>query len=164
MRAVCDKGMGGGGKSGVCGFEITAGFELADSDATDCLHVVCDELGAVVVAPDPDDVPPQDDSLCDAEVCDARGMVVHMALPLGAYCDGGDFCNPSQCTGNVCMKQQPAPDGAVVPDQVGVCVLQVCDGNGGMKTAPAAPGTACSALPGGVCNDAGQCCAGFSCV
>jgi hypothetical protein len=151
---VCDASMGGPGKTGTCGLVIDVGKEVGNAALDDCTHAICNDEGAVVVVGNPEETPPQDAQSCDEEVCDAEGQVAHEPLADGGYCDGGTFCNPSQCLAAVCTIYAEPADGTAVPGKGAECSSVVCDGAGMEKTVLAPPGTPCSL---GMCDSVGNC-------
>jgi hypothetical protein len=146
--------MGGPGKTGTCGLVISPGKEVGNAALDDCTHAICNEQGQVVVVGNPAETPPQDAQSCDEEVCGADGLVAHEPLVDGSYCDGGTFCNPSQCLAAVCTILAEPADGTPVPGRGGECSSVVCDGAGMQKTVAAPLGTPCSL---GNCDGAGNC-------
>jgi hypothetical protein len=154
---VCDESMGGPGKSGTCGLVISAGKEVGNAALDDCMHAICNEQGEVVVVGNVEETPPQDAEPCDEEVCGADGTVLHEPLADGGYCDGGTFCNPSQCLAAMCTTMADPADGTPVPGGGGECASLVCDGAGMEKTLFAPSGTSCSAVGFGICDGAGNC-------
>lgn len=156
MTAVCQKE--GGLATGTCAFENATGKEVANADATDCVHAVCDENGGIIVLGNLAEVPPPDENDCDIEACTESGAVEHQPLDDGVACGGATFCNPSACAEAVCEKLDNPPDGTLTPGQTGGdCSNEVCDGQGGVKTVPAPAGTGCTGGLLGVCNASGTC-------
>jgi hypothetical protein len=181
---VCTEGPGGpAADNGTCGVEVAVGKELSNSDPADCFHAVCDQDGAVIVAPQPNEIPAQDDEACTVERCTQNGTIVSDPLPEGSSC--GPFCAPASCSESACMESTPPADGTEVPgaQTAGDCKSVVCqggvqatvshdgdppaDGNlsdcvqpacsGGQPTVVNKPsGSPCSS-GGVICNGDGQC-------
>lgn len=122
--------------------------------AHDCHRNVCDGKGGVTVVPDPTDEP-LDPSTCMLGTC-VGDMAATTPAPATVACFGGkcdgmgncgscsvdadcgapEACATPKCIGGHCSAIF-APAGMTTPQQTsGDCSKNVCDGNGGVTTAP----------------------------
>lgn len=144
--------------AGVCGFtDAPAGTPAQDPKDGDCFTNVCDGSGGTIFVPDDTDIPAPI-SQCTFPVC-SMGNSFYQPVPFGSPCDenGGKICDgngtciqtecfvPTDCPGqdSECRKRScdfgkcgfsDAPPGSPISTQTqGDCLLNVCDGAGGVS-------------------------------
>ena len=192
--------------AGACGTVYKAsGTPVSTQTAGDCQVNGCDGAGGISTFADNNDVP-VDNNICTADVCTAgvpsnppvaadlpcnqnggsvcSGTGSCVACNIASQCPGMDGeCQVRACVAHNCTFANTASGTPVSAQVTGDCKLNVCDGSGGVTTAPQnndlpvdgnqctgdvctagvpsnpnlAQGAACSQNGGNLCNGAGAC-------
>jgi len=114
---------------------VASGTPLASQTSGDCQLLICDGNGNVKAQPDDADLPPYDGNMCVETTC-YQGNIVRTPRQQGTYCGFAGACDGMGECVPLCAN---IPAGTPIPSYLqnpGDCLVDVCDGKGGITTQP----------------------------
>jgi hypothetical protein len=108
---------------GVCGIDLVK--EFPSQTRGDCEVMQCDESGAPVPVPFPEDVP-NDGNPCTKDYCNGATVVIGRGAR-GPVPDGSGFCNGDDLDKVQCLATADCEDAALICSRKGKCIPPSCN-------------------------------------